>query len=225
MDADRPNRFNSHAIKTLDRLPRVMLCLSRPVVEKDERQIVEQRLCFLTENIRRIVDSNSPGIDDRVVQTFSEAIFGILRLRSTRNVEHDESFLGSVLARGVGNCTGLTSVYLAAARTLGVPMFAVFEEGHVQVLYHGSNKDMIIETVRNGRVLNFDGNGHVSRRILNDREFVAVILNNRAAYLHARDGNWIAAARDLRLAVRLFPEHPDVHRNLYEIEMSLAQKR
>ncbi|UCF04995.1 MAG: hypothetical protein JSV33_13900 [bacterium] len=217
-------RNHPDTIKTLTHLDRILLHLSRPAVDRQEYETAEQRLGVIIGNIKRILNGNPGYTDERIVRIFQEVIFGGIRLQPTRNTGHGESFLGSTLARRIGNCTGLTSIYLAAARPLGVPMFASFGDTHVRVILRGSSRDTIIEPMNKGMVEAAKKNMTGTWRTLTDREFVAVILNNRAAFLYAKKQEWRACARDLRAALHLFPEHPDIPHNLQEIQQFLSEQ-
>jgi hypothetical protein len=216
--------YHRDTINTLSHLDRILLRLSRPAVDRREYETAERQLGVITGNIKRILNENPGCTDERIVRTFQEVIFGGMRLQPTRDTGHGESFLGSTLARGIGNCTGLTSIYLAAARPLDLPMFASFEDTHVRVILLGRSGDTIIEPMNKGMVEAAKKSMAGTRRILTDREFVAVILNNRAAFLYAKKQEWRACARDLRAALHLFPEHPDIPHNLREIQRSLGDE-
>ena len=168
---------------------------------------------------------------ENVVGILQRAIFAGVRLRSSTTPEEGESLLGNVLASGTGDCVGLTSLYLAIARRFGINMHAAFCQSHVFVFYDWTSGNAAIETTRIGMIAQTnikaycDGGGVYfpyrdgKARILNDHEFLGVVLNNRAIYYYAKANDWANTARDLQRAKECFPHHPDIDHNLRCLQM------
>lgn len=200
----------------LQHLPSILLNLSVPAIRREERDEARLKMDVISGNLRRILGSGRVD-DDAVPRVFQEVIFGGMRLVPVRDSGHGESFLGSTLLKRAGNCTGLTSVYLAAARELGIDMRAILIDDHVEVLLLGGERDYLIETVSKGMVLSWEQKLAATGRILTDREFLALVLNNRAAFVYAPAGKRRGCERDLRAALRLFPDYSGARDNLRKL--------
>lgn len=137
------------------------------------------------------------------------------------NAGNPENYLlDRVLARKHGNCLGLTSVYLALAEKLKIPLGGVYVPGHCFVRYEGSGNRINIETGEGGgerknawyskKYRLKDGSPYL--RTLGRREMIGVYLKSLGA-AYSRKGRDEEALRIYREAANFFPTLPDAYFN------------
>ena len=130
-------------------------------------------------------------------------------------------YVQTVVNRCVGNCLGLTMLYLLVGETIGIPLVPVLGDRHVFVRYDDGRIKQNIETTRRGRsvpdcLYSAPQRGSLRDRrlhVLSKGEFMALTLVTRAAYAYIPAESWELAKRDLDQAFALFPDCSYVHVN------------
>lgn len=128
--------------------------------------------------------------------------------------------LDRVLARKRGNCLGLTSVYLALAERLEIPLSGVYVPSHCFVRYEGNGARINIETGDKGAERKdawYAGKyrlkeGSPYLRTLGRREMIGVYLKTLGAS-YSRKGRDEDALRLYREAALFSPDMPDAYFN------------
>lgn len=206
----------------------VLIDLSSPFLSIDDHPIVERRKRALLYSLQRSFADKMLGQtnQEQTIGVLQRAIFAGVRLSSSSSPDRGESLLGRVLAKGVGDCVGLVSVYLGIARLFGINMRAAFADKHVFLVFDWESGNATIETTRKGMIQEMnlpaylqDGSTWIpyketQARTLTDREFLGVVLNNRAIFYYAKRRDWKSVQRDLMQAKEFFPDHPDIEHNM-----------
>ncbi len=128
--------------------------------------------------------------------------------------------LDRVLARKRGNCLGMTSVYLALAERLEIPLSGVYVPSHCFIRYEGKGARINIETGEEGaerkdawyakKFRLKAGSSYL--RTLGRREMIGVYLKSLGA-AYSRKGRDEEALRIYREAALFSPELPDAYYN------------
>jgi regulator of sirC expression with transglutaminase-like and TPR domain len=155
------------------------------------------------------------------IRALNRLFFSDLQLKAVSAVENPLAmYVQTVLDRRIGNCLGLSALYLLVAEALGIPLVPILATRHVFVRYDDGKHKQNIETTRRGRDLPDPFYGDL--RVLSKREFVALMLVTRAAYAHAPQARWDLAERDLAQAVVLFPDCEYAYLNLAIVRRRLG---
>jgi tetratricopeptide (TPR) repeat protein len=125
-----------------------------------------------------------------------------------------------VLARKRGNCLGITSVYLALAEILGIPLGGVYVPSHCFVRYEGNGVRINIETAEKGAERTDEwyarkfliGKGRPYLHTLGKREMIGVYLKSLGV-AYSRKGRDEEALRIYRDAAAFHPGLPDAYYN------------
>ena len=172
-----------------------------------------ERLDRLARAVRR--DAGPNPTPQRWIEAMNERL---LRRRPAPEWPVQESELGYVLRTGHGNCMGNSSLYLAVAERLGLPVHGVETPSHVFARWDDGKFRRNVEcTQRGGECADasYDGRGglvlappDVAKGAylvnLTKRQFLALALCNRSARFLAADDPG-SAAHVLGLALRLDP--------------------
>lgn len=148
---------------------------------------------------------------EQQINVFNRMIFCELGMRYSWRGSGDDFLLVPTLRNRAGNCLGLTTIYIAIAAALDVPIRPLLFDGHIAAAHLGKLKPVRIEPTRCGAVIDESLArrlyGDCEGRCLSDQEFLAVHLSNRAAFVLAPAGQKKAALELLDAALGLFPEY------------------
>jgi hypothetical protein len=115
---------------------------------------------------------------------------------------------GTLIRRG-GNCLGLTTVYVAIADNLNIPIMPMLFENHIVPVYMEGGNPFPLETAKSGRIFDvsvIDLYGE-KRLLLSHDEFLAVHISNRASLVYARAGLMDDAVFLIDSALEIFPTY------------------
>ena len=132
----------------------------------------------------------------------------------------EDSMLHCVLARTKGTCVGLTTLYLALAERLGVPLFGACAPHHAFVRYRSDGTAINIEPVRKGDT--FPHSAYIKTffggrapdedsfymRNLGKREFLGILLNDLGA-AYSNQGKVEQAISARKRAISVNPTFAD----------------
>ncbi len=219
----------------------VLLVLAGCIPRTDYRYGAEQEAVLLE---RVLADSPEPGTD---ILSLSPAIIELLdhqisrqwsarkRLRALRELFYGEENLNlhyeakntltasETFDAGAGNCLSLTTLFIAAARHIGID--AKYQAVRVDPVWDHEGNTMIRyeHIVATGLlpggalyVVDFLPDfviGDMRAHIISDREALALYYNNLGAE-GVVDGRIDDAIRNLKMAIRLQPDFPDAWNNM-----------
>ena len=172
--------------------------------------------------------NEDPG---RTVGAFSRVVFGDLRIERSQGQMGDDFSLTATLKERRASCLGITLIYLALADRLGVPMGGVLYDQHIAIRHFPPSGPVDLEPAWRGRAISrievaklyptaaLRGYG----ACLEPMQIRAILLANRAAFVHARRRHYDRALADLDLAIDLFPEYATAWVNRAVILVALDQ--
>lgn len=151
----------------------------------------------------------------RVADTIRHVIFHRCRFGMEVNWQGDDFTLTATLNNRRASCLGLALLYVSIADLMGLPLFVVLYDGHVSIRYASREATLHIEPLYRGKVCppslveTFFSPPHPEGYgvPLSRSQLLAVVLSNRAAFLHAAREDFRATLDELEQAVTLFPTY------------------
>lgn len=163
------------------------------------------------------------------IHALNKLVFSELRLRFRWEVPGRDFAVIPTLHDRAGNCLGLTTVYIALAKALSLPVQPLLFDGHIAAAFVGSEEPMHIEPSRAGAVLTVQiarrmRSGRVGR-ILSDEELLAVHLSNRAAFVMTPAGQLEQALGLIDASLTLFSDYQAAWVNKATLLLILNRQR
>ncbi|MCR4289258.1 MAG: tetratricopeptide repeat protein [Candidatus Scalindua sp.] len=171
----------------------------------------------------RIADSDGPR---SIISIINEFLFDELEFIYVPTGNLEDLYLNKVIDRRIGNCVGLSILYLSIAERLSLPLFGVNVPDHIFVRYDDGEQKINIETGHKG--MNLSDSFYVSNSIerfdeksvehgcylqnLNTKEVISNILLNRSK-IRKENGDYKGALDDCNKAVLLNPKNPGAYCN------------
>jgi len=181
------------------------------------------RLERLADQARGLVDAQRDAVSR--IESLNRFIIDQFGIRPASDLaDPDNLLLARVLDRRQGYCVGITSLYLALAERLGLPIYAVATPSHVFVRYDDGVTRINIETLQSGsrvpdeqfilaeRIPEKSIRKGVFMRNLSAEEFLAQVHNNLGV-IYSRRGSVTQAAEEYRRAIDLAPRFPAPYYN------------
>ncbi|MCP5005014.1 MAG: tetratricopeptide repeat protein [Planctomycetes bacterium] len=171
----------------------------------------------------RIADRREPG---EIIQSINDFLYSELGFTYVKTGYSKDLYLNDVLDRRVGNCVGMSILYLAISERLGLPLFGVNVPDHIFVRYDDGESKINIETGHEGMYLKdsfyvaqslepFDATSVENGCYLNNltkREVVSNIFLNRSKI--RRKGRHLEdALGDCNKSIVLKPNDPAAYCN------------
>ncbi|MBI4648810.1 MAG: tetratricopeptide repeat protein [Bacteroidia bacterium] len=151
--------------------------------------------------------------------------------------QEDCEFISNIFDRNCGNCASLSAYYIAVASRLGIKsLYPVLAPNHVFIKYDYNGIKINIETTQKGEnysdqwYRNYFG---VSEKVLlsdtyfrnlSQKEFIAVLINNRGTEF-LRIGKSEKAITDFNTAISIFPTLAEVYFGLANYYDNLGYKK
>ncbi|MFO0651651.1 MAG: transglutaminase family protein [Polyangiales bacterium] len=195
-----------------------------------------RRLDAMADEVRRATPARCEGACR--LRVLTRHVFEVWRFRAVGDPNElyndpDEDLIDRVLARRHGYCEGLTLLYLALGRRLGIPLSGVLARQHIYVRYTGPDGPIDVDATREGAPPRPEreparcAGSRLFGRSLDAREMAAQVVSVVGIMdtLPARSA-WLDAA------ITLAPDDPDLRNNRgvererwYDLDGALADYR
>lgn len=152
---------------------------------------------------------------EQKIQTTNHLIFDQMRFRFPPQSLYAQdidryTFLPSVMDNHLGVCLGVTTIYLAIAQRIDLPLEIITPPGHIYVRYREGNKQINIETTARGVHMPDETYLSVNTKSLKKRNMKEVIgmtyVNQASIYIHT--GLYEKAINTYKKAHTFLPEEP-----------------
>lgn len=170
---------------------------------------------------------------DAIIKAINECVFEELGydvpqsadstpiLQDTDEVDEKLFLLHFVLDTKVGNCVGLSTLYLSLSERLDLPIYGVSVPGHIFIRYDDGVTKINIETVRRGKsyadsayVEEFGVSAGTPYLInLSKRQVVGRLLSDLGV-VNLKQGELEEATAKLKTSIRINPKDAEAHLNL-----------
>lgn len=169
----------------------------------------------------------------RRIDRLNYLFFSEVALKSTSALNEPSSiYIHTVLNQKIGNCLGLSALYLAVGDSLEIPFVPMLVNEHVFIRYDDGKLQRNIETTHNGSNwidclyagTSSSSNENNGFRVLSRREFLALVLVAHCVYIYAPQERWKKAYNDLELSIQLFPECVHAYINRAIVQKNLGNE-
>lgn len=199
-----------------------------------------QQLDEICESIKTSVGKNKTP--EYIISTINAILFDTFGFKYTQKGDIEYIFLNKVLDNKIGNCVGLSLLYLCIAENLQLPVYGVSVPEHMFVRYDDGSYKINIETGYNGLsipdryYINVPGkaiseksivNGYYLKNLTVDEVLASVYLNR--SLVQKQKGNLKDALHDVNKAMALrdtdavaFCDRGVLHEKLGNNELAIA---
>ncbi len=171
----------------------------------------------------RISQGDGPKSSIKIINEF---LFDELGFEYVQTGNLEDLHLNKVIDRRIGNCVGLSILYLSIAERLGLPLFGVNVPEHIFVRYDDGEQMINVETGHKGMALS--DTFYVARSLekfdkesvkqgcylqnLNKKDVISNIYLNRSK-VRRGGGDHKGALSDCKKSILLNPENPGAYCN------------
>ena len=183
----------------------------------DDIHQASQRIDHLVESLRNL--NTKQRSFQHQIRSLNRVLFREHGLRFRASDPSRDFTLSGTLLDGRGNCLGLTTVYMAVADRVEIPVRPMLYEGHVAICFEVDGQFYPIEVSRGGAILQgrladmmYSGKG--MGQVLTNTQLLAVHMSNQAAFIYVPQDDFESAQSLLECAVDSFPEYTAAWINL-----------
>jgi len=205
-------------------LAEIALTIAKESYPEIDTRFYLKKLNEVIANVRASLrDETEP---EQIIKTVNGVLFNELQFTYVQTGDLEYMSLNRVLDTGIGNCVGLSILYLCIAEGLQLPIYGVGVPEHLFVRYDDGDFRRNIETGYNGMAtpdsyyVNMPGkrisqvsikNGSYLKN-LSRSEVIADIYLNRSI-IHKEKGNVELALKDVNYAIRLHENNAEAFCN------------
>lgn len=214
-------------------LAEIALTLCKTVDPDLEIESYLDKIDQMAEEIKQKLPKDAPDDPGKIIQAINKYLYRVKKARVDlvgANDTRDKFLLNNVLDSMKGNCLGFSTLYLCLAERLHLSLTAVIIPQHVFLRYEDRHYTRNIETTSGGKEISEEDYLKKTKerigdaipkysigqepkfRSLSKKQFIGLILYNRAVDYHKRNETE-KALRDFSRTLLLDPDQVEAYKN------------